>query len=122
MKSLVEQLKYAAGNDEGLGGYCEALIINEALPNFKRKRYVLHRYGEVLKPIELDQWGNPIKYRIEGEHEKIEFRTKKELLKAFPGIYLIEWQETNECCGYNIPKEEFKKAHNKRFEREQTNT
>jgi hypothetical protein len=118
-KNLVEQLRYAGGNDEGLGGYCEALIIR--VPD--NEKYVLHRYGQYIETVEWNRTFNeigprPKKTAVLGKHEKIEFETEEELLKAFPGIFLREWETTDRCCGYDIPREEFEKADESRFEKE----
>ncbi len=120
MKNLIEQLRYVGGNDEGLGGYCEALIIT--INN--EEKYVLHKYGEYVKTIESDEkyptTGRPVSEKniVCGRHEKIEFTSKKDLLIAFPFGHEKLWQETSRSCGYNIPKEEFMKAHERRFDEE----
>ena len=109
-KNLVEQLKYVGGNDEGLGGYCEALIIRVS----NQKKHVLHRYGQYFEP------SDPIEsQRIKGKHEKVEFSSLEEMLKKFPGFSVPDkdWKSTNRNCGYKIPKEEFQKAHDRRFEK-----
>lgn len=120
-KNFVEQLRYAGGNDEGLGGYCEALVISI----FDNEKYVLHRYGEYIETVIWKGFSNigpvPEKNVVSGKHEKIEFKTKKELLRNFPGIFLEGWQKTDRCCGYDIPREEFQKAHESRFEKEYHN-
>jgi len=119
---MVEQLRYVGGLDEGLGGYCEALIIK--IKGDGKEKYILHRYGEYLETVEWYEGGvlpTPKKEIVNGKHEKIEFKTKEELLKAFPGISLTEWEKTNRCCGYKIKKEEFQKAHESRYEREYKN-
>lgn len=111
---LVEQLEYAGGQDEGLGGYCEALIIRVD----GEEKYVLHRMGQEITGE--DKEGKSI---IIANHEKIEYKNKKEMLKNFPygsdSIFKgAKWEKTDRTCGYKIPIKEFNDAHERRYEKE----
>ncbi len=112
---LVEQLEYAGADPDHGFGYIEALIIKVELPLIKLydEKFVLHKYSmseeiSSLKP----------------KNQKIEFENKEELIKCFLKAFGGNkkdlkplWQETDETCGYQIPKEDFNTAWYERYQK-----
>ena len=85
-------LEYIGGQDEGLGGYCEALEIKYSRGP---SDFLLH---------EMCQFA--VDGRILSKHRKIQYKTKKQLLADWDGIYMIwnfseRWENTDSFCGYD---------------------
>ena len=95
----VDCLEYVGGQDEHLGGYCEALVV----------RYEKGPDDFVLHYMYQTDYG-----RIEDNHLKMRFHSIEALVRGWDNMYFLcktreNWDETDSTCGYDISPEEFYK-------------
>lgn len=102
--SKVTTLDYIGGQDEGLGGYCEPLII-EYFDGMEQ--YVLHR-----------MWQSREFGEIINNYEKAVFSTELQLIDNWKFLKehlgwidnRFEWEKTDSVCGHDATPEEFYKT------------
>lgn len=80
--SEIMSLGYIGGQDVGLGGYCEPLIIGYS---DGMKQYVLHSMAQNREIISFE-CENPVFGKIINNHKKLVFSSELELLNAWNWI------------------------------------
>ena len=109
-KPIVQALGYIGGQDEDLGGFCEPLVIRVA----GEERYVLHETHTFRNQYDA----------VKSAHSKVEFASLEGLLVEFANVERrlridtrLPWSETDETCGYAVPKAEFEAARSQQRQR-----